>query len=155
MTIRHRDADLAVLLHPANAGAVAGARIDHNEGPFGWIDRLSIERLDPDQQVIDWPFELSAIQNQLGVEVEDVRRLLGLLPPEDIAALPQNIEEQDRPLPRVLEIFVSGSEILLISHAKAPGEEAANISREPNRPIGISPDAMHNFFSPLALSAIS
>ncbi len=40
MARRQRDADLAVVLHAADAGPVAGARVDDDEGRLGRIDRL-------------------------------------------------------------------------------------------------------------------
>jgi hypothetical protein len=38
MTVGERHADLAVVLHPAYAGSVAGARIENNEGTLSWVD---------------------------------------------------------------------------------------------------------------------
>ena len=46
-----RDADLAVMLHAADAGPVAGARIENDEGPLAWIDD-AFRRNDPHQGII-------------------------------------------------------------------------------------------------------
>src|SRR5215471_17414047 len=34
-----RDADLAIMLHAANAGPMPGARVEHDEWAFGRVDR--------------------------------------------------------------------------------------------------------------------
>ena len=70
-------ADLAVGLEAADAGTVSGARIDHDERPARRIDLDAGRRHDPRQAVIDRPFQRAAIDDQLDLVVENVRRRLG------------------------------------------------------------------------------
>ena len=49
----HRDADLAVGLEAADAGAVAGARVDDDEGALPRVDRDALGRDDAGEQVVD------------------------------------------------------------------------------------------------------
>ena len=65
VTRRQRDADLAVLLHPADAGSVAGARIDDDDGCLGRIDLHASGWDDPDQDIIDRPFQGAAVVHHL------------------------------------------------------------------------------------------
>ena len=102
------DADLAVMLHAADAGAMARARVEDDERAFRLVDHDPLGRGDADQRVIDGAVETAAIADHLGVEIQDVRR--NLLNPffVIISALSQNIHEQDRTLHRVLHIFDPG-----------------------------------------------
>ena len=69
-----RNADLAVHLEAANAGAVAGARIDDNEGPLGRIGgRRPGRRLDARERVVGGALEVAAVHDDLVVEGEHRR----------------------------------------------------------------------------------
>ena len=51
----HRDADLAVLLHAADARPMAGARIDDDERRLGRIDLRAVGRDDAHQGIVHRP----------------------------------------------------------------------------------------------------
>ena len=63
-------ADLAVILHPANARALTGARIEHDERALAGIDRDPGGRLDANQNVVHRPLERSAVHHHVGCEVQ-------------------------------------------------------------------------------------
>ena len=58
-----------------------------------------------DEAVVDRPRQRAPVEHQLGVEVEHVRDLLGLLLLVDVPALAEHVEEQDRSSPRVLRVL--------------------------------------------------
>ena len=101
MAGRHGDADLAVLLHPADAGSMAGARVDDDEGRLGRIDRFVVERDDAHQRIVHRPGQGTAVEDGLELEAQHVRRVLGTALEGDVAALTQRVKRQDRTLPRV------------------------------------------------------
>ena len=47
------NADLAVRLEAADAGAMAGARVDNHERTLARVDLYTIRRNDPDEHVVD------------------------------------------------------------------------------------------------------
>ena len=101
----HRHADLAVGLEAADAGTVAGAGVDHDEGPLQRVDVDAFGRDDSGERVVHRAFQTAAVQHELGLVVEHVRGglrrvLLGLG-----GAPAQDIEEQDRALPGVDRVF--------------------------------------------------
>src|SRR6266850_165416 len=97
-----RDADLAVHLEAADAGAVAGARIDDDEGPLRRIGgRRPGRRLDARERIVGGALQVTAVHDDLVVEGEH-RRLAGLLVLDVlVAALAQDVPGEDRALPRV------------------------------------------------------
>ena len=68
----HRHADLAVGLEAADAGAVAGARVDDDEGPLQRVDVDAFGRNDSYERVIDRALEPAAVEHDLGLVVEQV-----------------------------------------------------------------------------------
>ena len=66
------DADLAVMLHAADAGAVAGAGIEHDEGALARIRHDAFRRQDPHQGIIYRAGQAATVQNHLHPEGEDV-----------------------------------------------------------------------------------
>ena len=64
-----RHADLAVMLHAADARAVAGAGIDDDERPLGGIDAGSLRRYDADQRVVHRPRQRASIDQSSGVKL--------------------------------------------------------------------------------------
>ena len=111
VTGRERHADLAVLLHAADAGAVAGARIDDDDRRLRRIDLRAGGRNDADQRVVHRPLQRAAVAHQLGLEVQHVRNLLGAVLQIDVAALSQDIEKQDGALPCVEPVFLNSAEV--------------------------------------------
>jgi hypothetical protein len=91
----HGDADLALLLEAADAGAVPGARIHHHERPLLRVDGLACLGVDPDERVVDRSLELAPVHDHLVVERQH-RRLAGpVVLDRLIAALAQHVPEQD------------------------------------------------------------
>ena len=97
----HRDADLAVGLEPADPRPMPGTRVDHDERPLLLIDDDAGRRGDADQPIVRRPRQLATVHHELGLEVEHMRCLLGHVLMVLIAALAQDVEEQDAALPRV------------------------------------------------------
>jgi hypothetical protein len=95
-----RHSDLAVLLHPAHAGAVAGARIDDDERPLLRIDGHARLGVNPEQGVVRRPFEGARVEHDIVIEIEDRRFALGAVFEKDVAALAHRVPEQDRTLHR-------------------------------------------------------
>src|SRR5690348_474871 len=100
-------ANLTLLLHTADARPVASARIDHHDGGLGRINFHAIGWDDTDQRVIHRTRKGAAIAHKLDLKAKDVRYLLGDLLHVDVAAFPQHVEEQDRPLPGVLPVIMN------------------------------------------------
>ena len=103
------DADLAVGLEAADAGAVPGARIDDDEGAPRRIDRHAFRRHDAHEGVIDRPRERAAVDDELGLVVEHVRRRLGEVLAVLVAALAQHVEEEEAALRGVDHVFEAGA----------------------------------------------
>ena len=116
MAGRQRDADLAVLLHAADAGAVAGARVDHDERSLCRVDRGAGRRNDAHQHVVDGPRQGPSVADELEREAEHVGRVLGALFQIGVAALAQHIEEQDRALPGIDPVFLDKVQVLGVAH---------------------------------------
>ena len=94
-------ADLAVLLHAADARAVSGARVEHDEGPLGPVVTTPFGGLDPHQEVVHGPRKRTAVQDEIRIEAEDVRHCRGCLFLPRIAALAERIREERPALHRV------------------------------------------------------
>ena len=120
VTRRQRDADLAVLLHAADARTVAGARIDDDDGCLGRIELRVVGWDDADQGIVHGPFQRAPVAHHLRLEMENVRNLLGAVLQVGVAAFPQNIEEQDGALPGVQPIFLNRAEIRVHLHEPVP-----------------------------------
>ena len=97
----HRHAQLAVRLESADAGRVAGTRVEDDEGTLERIDLDAFRRQDAHQPVIHRAFQLAPIHHQFGVIAEHVRRPLRHVLMILVAALPQHIQEEDPALPGI------------------------------------------------------
>jgi hypothetical protein len=104
-----RDSDLAVLLHAADAGTVAGAGIDDDEGPLFRIDGHARLGQNAQQGIIGRAFEGAGIEHDFVGEIENRRFALGAMFEIDVAALAHRIPEQDRALHRVDRIVEPGA----------------------------------------------
>ena len=91
----HRDPDLTVLLHPADARTVAGARIDDDDRCLGGIDLRAVGWDDMHQGIVHRPLQGASVAHQLGLEVQNVRHLPGAVFEVDVAAFSQDVEEQN------------------------------------------------------------
>jgi hypothetical protein len=101
-----RDADLAVGLEAADAGTVARTRIDHDERHLAAIlnFRRAFGRDNADERIVDRALEPPSVDQDFDPEAQDMRGLLRDVLLILVAALPQDIEEQDAALPAVDEI---------------------------------------------------
>jgi hypothetical protein len=89
------DADFAVGLEPADAGAMPGTWVNDHEGSTRGVD-LSIRwRNNPHKSIIDRAIERAAIKYQLDLVFENVRYCLGQMVTVLIAALAHDVPEQD------------------------------------------------------------
>ena len=73
----HRDADLAVGLEAADARSMPRPRVDDHERPLLRVDRHALGRRDAREQVVHRPLQPPAVEDELSLVVEYVRRDLG------------------------------------------------------------------------------
>jgi hypothetical protein len=106
----HDHADFAVGLEAADTRTVAGARIDHNKRPARWIDHDACRRHHPHQAVIHRLFELAAVDNELELVIEHMRRGFGEMRVVLIAAFAHHVPEQNAALRSVDGVFDRGGE---------------------------------------------
>ncbi|CAB3654957.1 hypothetical protein LMG26840_03012 [Achromobacter dolens] len=104
----HRHADLALGLEAADAGAVAGAWVDHQEGALDRIDRHALGRLDAQQAVVDRARQFAAVQHQFVLHAEHVGGPLGHMLVVLVAALAHDVGVQHAALPGVHGVFIGG-----------------------------------------------
>ena len=102
------DADLAVGLEAADAGAVSGARIDDDERPPRRIDLDARRRNDAHEAVVDRPIERAAVDDELDLVVEHMRRGLGQVLAVLVAALAHDVPEQHAALRGIDHVFHGG-----------------------------------------------
>lgn len=95
MTCRKRDADLAVVLHAADPGTMAGARVENNKRPFVPFDRGPVGRDDARECVVDRAWQRAPIEHEFDAEAEHVRRLARVMLKIVVAALAQYVEQQN------------------------------------------------------------
>src|SRR5262245_2713188 len=88
------NADFAVGLEAADAGAVAGARVDDDERPARGVEFDSRGRNHSHETVVDRPIKRLATEDQLDVVVEYVWNCLGEVFAILIAALAHDVPEQ-------------------------------------------------------------
>ena len=111
------DADLAVVLHSANAGPVARARIEHDDGPLAGIDHDGRRRLDAHKGVIDGFRQRAAVYKQFAVETEHMRGRSRALRAINVSALAQDVEKENGAFERVSPVVEKGaSEGVLLEH---------------------------------------
>ncbi len=103
-----RDADLAIGLEAADAGAVPGAWVDHDERALGRIGRHVGGRDDAQQGVVDRLGQRARVSERFVVEHEHGRHAFALVLGGFIAALAQDVLQQDGALPRIDPIFNGG-----------------------------------------------
>jgi len=111
------DADLAVVLHAADAGAVTRARIEHNDGPLAGIDRDIRRRLDTHEDVIDGFRQDAPVYKQFAVETEHMRGRSRAPRAINVSALAQDVEKENGAFERVSPVVEKGaSEGVLLEH---------------------------------------
>ncbi|MNS63636.1 hypothetical protein D3C72_967360 [compost metagenome] len=102
------DADLAVRLEAADAGAVARARVHHHEGALVGIGRIRVRRHDAQQRVVDGLGHVAPVHQHFMLEHQHGRHAAALMLGSLVAAPAQDIEEQDAALPGVDAILPGG-----------------------------------------------
>ena len=95
------DADLAVVLHPADAGPVSGPRVEDNERSLSRIGLGVGRRHDPNETVIHRPLQRATAHDELELVAQDVWDLLAAVLQVIVAALAQHIQEEHGSLPGV------------------------------------------------------
>ena len=95
------DADLALRLEAANAGPMPGARIDDDERTLILIRFLALLGDDAHKRIVHRPRELAPIHDELAAELQHMRRGFGGMLLIALAALLEDIEEEDAALPGV------------------------------------------------------
>ena len=128
MRVLQRDADLAVHLEAADAGAVACARVDDDERTLVRIGRgVTCRHPELHERVIRGPLELASIEDHVVFEDEH-RRLPGLLVLDIlVAAVPQHIGREDRALPCIDPVFHRGLRVGLPRRRNGAGTFACLI----------------------------
>ncbi|MFK4515631.1 hypothetical protein ABIF20_002996 [Bradyrhizobium japonicum] len=89
----HGDADLAIGLEAADAGSMAGARIDHDEWTPTHVDLNILRRNDAHQRVVDRFVQLSAVRDQFSSILQHMRRGLGDVLAILVATLAHDVQE--------------------------------------------------------------
>ena len=95
---RERDADLRIVLESPDAGPVPRARVDDDVGTPLLVDADARRRRDAHQRVIDGPRERARVEHRLVREAQDGRQALARVLHEGVAALPERVPEEHRPL---------------------------------------------------------
>src|SRR5262249_15882721 len=99
------NADFAVGLEAADAGAVAGARVDDDEGPARGVEFDSRGRNHSHETVVDRPIKRLATEDQLHVLGEYVWNRVGEVFAILIAALAHDVPEQHAALRSIDHVF--------------------------------------------------
>jgi hypothetical protein len=86
------------MFHATNTGHLASTRIKDDEGALVFVDGHAGRRDDTRQAIVDRPFQRASVDQQLGIERQDMGRFAGVLFEEVVAALTQHINKQQRPL---------------------------------------------------------
>ncbi len=105
MALAQCDAHLAVGLEAADAGAMAGARVDDDVGAAGIVDDDALGRQDLQQHVVAGIGQVAPVHHHF-VIVDQHRRAIGrLVLKKDVAALAQRVGGQHGPFSRIPLIF--------------------------------------------------
>ena len=94
-------ADLALMLHPANARPLPGTRIENDERTLARIHRNAGRRPDANEDVIHRAIKRPSVQHHLETEVQDRGRYPFLLFLIAVAALAQDVQCQNPTLPSI------------------------------------------------------
>ena len=105
----HRNADFAVRLESPDSRTMPGTGIDHDERSPVEINFDVFGRNDAHQRIIHRFIQLAAVDDQFGGILQDMRRRLRDVFPILIAALTQDIQEQDAALTRIQHVLYGRS----------------------------------------------
>ena len=138
----HGHADLAVGLEAADAGTVAGARVDDDERALLRIDLDTLGRDDAGEHVVDRLREGAAVEDELGRIVEDVGRDLGGVGLVLGGAAAHHVEEEDGTLPGVDPVAGGGGrarerrQVVGLGHGSSLRRQAFGLIAARLRPNG-------------------
>ena len=99
-------ADLALMLHSADARPLPGAWIENNERTLAWIDRHAGRWRDPNKDIVHGAFKSPSVHQNLEGEVQNGWRYQALLLKIIVVALSQGIQCQEPPLASIYPIFL-------------------------------------------------
>ena len=103
MTFVHGNPDLGVAFEAPDARAVSGAWIDNHDRRLGRIetvlDTFVVVLSDRCQRIVHGPFELTRVQQDFVVEIEQWRLAGPLMSDHVVGTLSQRVPEQDGSLP--------------------------------------------------------
>ena len=100
-----RNADLTVMLHPANARSVTCTRIENNKWPLQWVDRNVGGWNDFYEGVIDGLWQCTSVDQKIEPEAQHMRGCSTALFKVVISPLPQNVQEEYGTLESVLDVI--------------------------------------------------
>src|SRR5262249_37123666 len=89
----HQDRFAAVGLEAADAGSMARARVDNDEGTLRLVDLDALRRRDPSQHIVHRTRKLAAVHDELRTEFQHVRREFGCVLLVLLASLLHDVEE--------------------------------------------------------------
>ncbi len=92
------DADLGILLEPADARAMTGTRVDDHVGTEGFVGSHPLGRCDANESVVDRPLQGAAVHNHLVLVDKHGWLSRALVLEVLVAALAHRVPEQDRTL---------------------------------------------------------
>ena len=99
MAFVHSHADFGVVFEAADAGAVAGARIDHDHGRLVEVDAVVpavfTDLRDAQQCIVGRAFKFACVEQRFIFEVEQRRHARALVFEHVVGALAQRVPEQD------------------------------------------------------------
>src|SRR6516225_9607055 len=98
-------ADLALLLHAADAWSVPSTRVEDDNRRLGGVEHDTGRRNHSREHVVDRPLQRPAVAHQLNLKREHVWCNFGTVFEMSIAPLTQGIERQDEALPGVGYVF--------------------------------------------------
>src|SRR5262245_37530899 len=129
MAGRERDSDLAITLHPADAGTVSGTRIDDDEGARCLVDDDTLRWENPFQAVVDRMRQCPSVQHGLERESENVWHITVDIFEVVVTAPTQHVEHEHIALERIDQIFGKG----VPAHRQSPTTLRARTAA----PVGI------------------
>ena len=78
-----------------------GARVHHDNRRLQGVNGGVVGRNNADESIIDRALKFAPVKDKLGVEVQDIGRLLGGLRQMDVPALVESLKGEEAPLPSV------------------------------------------------------
>ncbi len=118
MSLVHCDPDFGVAFETADARAMPCARIHNHDWRLCWIetvvDAFVFVFSYRCQRIVDGPFELTRVHQDLVVEIEQWRFASSFMSNHVVGTLPQRVPEQDGSLPQITSIRECGEQVVRI-----------------------------------------